>query len=98
MPEGVETGWLPIASQHIGNGYGLFWGPNIGDPVEFGYQEADVDTPRIMGRLHSDTQSPPVSAGPASCFVWLRHQPRPERECAHQGDRQPLYQRLGDDT
>lgn len=64
QPENKESGWIPLATQHIGNGYGLAWGPEVGDQVEIGFQEGDISTPRVVGRLHSDEDKPPrVEAG-----------------------------------
>jgi hypothetical protein len=31
QPHGVETGWVRLAAIHIGNGYGILVGPNVGN-------------------------------------------------------------------
>ena len=59
QPEGVETGWFPIATHAIGNGYGLTVGPQIGDQIKVGFDDGDINTPHMMGRVHSDTDRPP---------------------------------------
>ncbi|WP_244643778.1 phage baseplate assembly protein V [Alsobacter metallidurans] len=59
QPEDVETGWLPVASSHIGDGHGIAVGLTPGDQVTVGFQEGDVDTPVITGRVFSDKDKPP---------------------------------------
>lgn len=59
MPENIETGWIPVSNHHAGNGYGVLIGLEIGEQVEIGFQEGDISSPRIMGRLHSDEDKPP---------------------------------------
>ena len=71
QPEDVETGWIPITEGHIGNGYGIAIGPNIGDQLEVQFQGSDPETARILGRLYSNEDRPPrVEAGE----VLIRHQ------------------------
>lgn len=59
QPEGVETGFLPLNAHHIGNGWGVMVGPQIGDQFVIGHVLGDVDTPFIAGRLFSDQEKPP---------------------------------------
>jgi uncharacterized protein involved in type VI secretion and phage assembly len=59
QPQGVETGWAPIATSHVGNGFGLAIGPQVGDQIIVGFHEGDIDSPFMMGRLHSDAERPP---------------------------------------
>ena len=59
QPDGVITDWIPIETSHTGNGFGVLAAPQIGDQVKIGFQEGDLDTPRITGRIHSDEQKPP---------------------------------------
>jgi len=61
QPEGHETGWIPIGTMHIGNGIGMAIGPNVGDQVIVGFLEGDIETPFVMGRVHSDQERPPVA-------------------------------------
>lgn len=58
-PDGVETGWIPVGNHHAGNGYGTLIGLEVGEQVEIGFQEGDISSPRITGRLHSDEDKPP---------------------------------------
>ncbi len=39
QPEGVETGFLPVASPWVGNGWGMFCPPSPGDVVDVHFQE-----------------------------------------------------------
>lgn len=59
MPEGVETGWIPLGSQHIGNGFGIAIGPEIDDQMEIAFQEGDLENPRVIARHFSDKDKPP---------------------------------------
>jgi phage baseplate assembly protein gpV len=65
MPEGQESGWLPIETGHIGNGFGIAIGLTPGDGKETGdqvvvrYQEGDVESGKIVQRVHSDKEKPP---------------------------------------
>ena len=71
QPEGHETDWIPIASHHIGNGFGVMVAPKVGEQVEVGFQEGDPESPRVMGRLFSDKDKPPkIEAGE----VYLKHE------------------------
>ena len=64
MPEGNESGWMPALAQHIGNGFGVYFGLNVGDQVEVGFQENDPNVPRVIARLISSKKQPPrVEAG-----------------------------------
>lgn len=65
QPEGQESGWLPIETGHIGNGYGIAIGLTTGDGKETGdqvivrYQEGDIESGKIVQRVHSDKEKPP---------------------------------------
>lgn len=58
QPEGTETGWLPIASFQVGNGWGIFSPPSIGDMVEVQFQEDSSEAGLICGRFFNDTDRP----------------------------------------
>lgn len=62
----MESGWIPIGTQHIGNGFGLAIGPKAGDAkkldgdqfnVEF--ENGDPSTPIATHRLFSKQDKPP---------------------------------------
>ena len=69
LPEGQETGWMPLGSHHIGNGFGIAVGATVGDQVVVGFLEGDHSTPIVMSRLYSDQQRPPeVKSGEMVLF------------------------------
>lgn len=65
MPDGQESGWLPIETGHIGNGFGIAIGltpgdgKTTGDQVIVRYQEGDIESGKIVQRVHSDKEKPP---------------------------------------
>lgn len=59
QPEGTLTGWLPLNSIGVGNGYGIHAAPKVGDPVLVHFQEGDREAGSIMGRFFTD-KHPPV--------------------------------------
>ena len=63
-PDEIETGWFPMHTSHVGNGFGVTMGPNIGDQIVVGFLGANMNNPVHLGRLHSDKEQPPtVQAG-----------------------------------
>ena len=66
QPSGQTSGWLPIETGHIGNGYGIAVGlvagdgEKTGDHVKVGYQIDDFDSGVVTGRVHSDVDKPPM--------------------------------------
>lgn len=77
QPEGQESGWLPIETGHIGDGYGIATGLQPGDGKEKGdqvvirFQEGDFESGKIVQRVHSDDQKPPkVESG--EMVIWTR--------------------------
>ena len=71
QPEGVITGWLPILSAWVGNGWGMACPPTTGDQVLVIAQEGDSDHGVVVGCAWSD-QARAVAA-PVGEF-WLVHQ------------------------
>lgn len=70
QPEGTETGWIPLGSSFVGNGWGLFCAPSIGDMVEVQFQEGDVEAAICCHRFFNDIDRPlPVPSGE----FWLVH-------------------------
>jgi phage gp45-like len=71
QPEGVLSGWLPVLSQWVGNGWGMACPPNAGDQVLVVPQEGDMEQGIIIGRSYSTKQiTPPAPAGE----FWLVHE------------------------
>jgi uncharacterized protein involved in type VI secretion and phage assembly len=70
--ETPESGWLPLHSQFVGNGWGLQFGPAIGDQVSLRFQEDDQDSASVEGRFFDSNNVAP-KPGPPSGEAWLSH-------------------------
>lgn len=71
QPEGVLSGWLPVLTQWLGNGWGMACPPTPGDQVLIVPQEGDIEQGVIAGCVFSKKQMPPPV--PVGEF-WLVHQ------------------------
>jgi phage baseplate assembly protein V len=70
QPEDTDTGWLPVVSPWVGNGWGLFAPPSIGDLVEVQFQEDDFEAGFVCQRFYNDDDRPlSVESGE----FWLVH-------------------------
>ena len=70
QPEGVETGWLPVAAGWAGNGWGLFCPPTPGDVVDVHFQEGGTEAGFVSQRFFSAVTRPlPVPSGE----MWVQH-------------------------
>lgn len=58
QPEGIQTGWVSVATDGIGNGFGIYSGPTTGDSVIVAYHEGDKKTPIVIGRLPTNEETP----------------------------------------
>jgi phage baseplate assembly protein gpV len=64
QPEDVETGWLPIATSWVGNGWGEYNPPSIYDVVEVRFQEGGKEAGMVGLRHFGDQFQPlPVPSG-----------------------------------
>jgi len=71
QPDDVETGWLPVVSPWVGNGWGLFAPPTPGDLVEVQFQEDHIEAGFVCQRFYNDSDRPlDVPSGE----FWLVHQ------------------------
>ncbi len=70
QPEGVLSGWLPVASAWVGAGWGLACLPAPGDQVLVLWQEGDAEHGIVAARLWSSMAPPP--AAPVGEF-WIVH-------------------------
>ena len=71
QPEGVLTGWLPLLTPWVGNGWGLICPPSLGTQVLVLPQEGDAEHGLIIGASWSTQTTAP--AAPSGEF-WLVHQ------------------------
>lgn len=71
QPENIESGWLPIATPWVGNGWGIFAPPSAGDVVIITFQEEDFSAGIITQRLFTDNARP---LNVPSGEFWLVHQ------------------------
>jgi phage baseplate assembly protein V len=71
QPESVLSGWLPVLSQWVGNGWGLACPPNPGEQVLVAPQEGDIEQGIIIGRVFSTKHLPPAAPGGE---FWLVHE------------------------
>jgi phage baseplate assembly protein gpV len=70
QPSNVLTGWIPIASCYVGNGWGMQVGPTIGDAVVLEAQEGGGDAAIVTGSMFNDVERP--MSVPSGEF-WIRH-------------------------
>jgi uncharacterized protein involved in type VI secretion and phage assembly len=77
QPEEQESGWIPIETSHVGNGFGMAVGltpgdgKKTGDQVVIRYQEGDIDGGKVSRVVHSDDQKPPrVESG--EMVMWTK--------------------------
>jgi phage baseplate assembly protein gpV len=70
QPDEVLSGWLPMLSQWVGNGWGMICPPNLGDQVLLIPQEGDSEQGIVIGRTYSISQPPPRAPGGE---FWLVH-------------------------
>jgi hypothetical protein len=70
QPDNVLTGWIPLKSAWVGNSWGLFCPPSIGDAVEVDFQEDDGGVGSAGLRFFNDSDRP--LACPSGEF-WLVH-------------------------
>lgn len=70
QPDNTLTGWLPILSPWVGNGWGLFAPPAIGDLVEVQFVEGDINSGMVCLRFYNDSDRP--LPAPSGAF-WLVH-------------------------
>lgn len=58
QPEGFETGFLPIGAIMVGNGFGIFCAPSIGDEVDVHFQEGGKNAAYISLRFFGNKARP----------------------------------------
>lgn len=70
QPEGILTGYLPVTEPWVGNGWGMYAPPNIGDVVEVHFQQGSKEAGFIVNRFYS-AKTKPLSV-PSGEF-WIVH-------------------------
>jgi phage baseplate assembly protein gpV len=70
QPEGHETGFLPIATPWVGNGWGMFCPPTPGDVVDVHFQEGGREAGFVALRFFGNVAQPLTV--PSGEF-WLVH-------------------------
>lgn len=71
QPENQVTGWMPVATEWVGNGWGLFAPPAEGDAVLVEFFHGDFEAGVITRRLYHNAAQPlnvPIGE------FWLVHQ------------------------
>ena len=71
QPEEILTGYLPITSMWVGNGWGMYSPPSIGEVVDVHFHQGGKEAAYIVGRFYS-AQTKPVTV--QSGEFWLVHQ------------------------
>lgn len=69
-PDATLTGWLPVASGWVGNGWGIDAPVSPGDQVEVKFFGAEIENGYIAGRFFSDSVRP---TGAKSGEFFLTH-------------------------
>lgn len=70
QPEGNETGWIPLGAVWVGNGWGLFAPPSLGDQVEVSFLEGSSEAGCALLRFFNDVDQPlAVPSGE----LWIVH-------------------------
>lgn len=70
QPQGNLTGWIPLLSGWIGNGWGMTCPPTVGDLVEVIFLNGDIDAASAGLRFYNDTDIP---LNTPSGEFWLVH-------------------------
>jgi uncharacterized protein involved in type VI secretion and phage assembly len=69
-PDDVESGWIPLGALMVGNGFGIYAPPAIGDQVKVEFQDGALDAGVAGLTLFNDVEVPlKVPAGE----VWVVH-------------------------
>lgn len=68
-PDEVETGWLPIGSTVVGNGWGLVAPPSLGDQVLVHFVEGSLQAGTIGVRFYSAKSAPMQGSKPGEFLL-----------------------------
>lgn len=70
QPENILTGWLPLTSPWVGNQWGMYSPPSLGDMVDVHFQQNGSNAGYVEQKFFSNTVQP--LAVPSGEF-WLVH-------------------------
>jgi phage baseplate assembly protein V len=70
QPHDVETGWLPLMSPWVGNGWGMFCAPSLGDLIDVQFLEGSAEVGFACLRWFTDSARP---LNVPSGEFWLVH-------------------------
>ena len=68
-PDDVETGWLPIGSLLVGNGWGIVAPPSLGDQVEVNFLDGNLQAGVIGARFYSAKSAPMGGSKPGEFML-----------------------------
>lgn len=71
QPAGNETGWIPLSTPWVGNGWGMAAGPMLGAVVSVEFDSGNASNGMSVGQFFNDVDRSP---GPPSGEFWLLHQ------------------------
>jgi phage baseplate assembly protein V len=70
QPQGIQTSWIPLAASWVGNNWGMFAAPSIGDMVTVSFFDGGLESGYAELRLFNNEERPlPVPSGE----FWLVH-------------------------
>ena len=58
QPENILTGWLPLTSPWVGNGWGMYSPPSLGDIVDVHFQQNGPNAAFVVQKFFSNTVKP----------------------------------------
>jgi uncharacterized protein involved in type VI secretion and phage assembly len=70
QPEGNETGWIPLGTLWVGNGWGLVCAPALESQVEVSFVDGNLDAGSATLRFFSNVEAGPAAPGGE---FWLVH-------------------------
>jgi uncharacterized protein involved in type VI secretion and phage assembly len=74
QPHGVETGWVPVGTAAVGDGFGVAIGPGVGDQFHVEFENGDPNAPMATHRLFSTAAKPVnVESGEVAIVSKFKH-------------------------
>lgn len=71
QPTGEETGWIPLSTAWVGNGWGMAAGPMLNAVVSVVPDSGNISNGMVVGQFYNDVDRSP---GPPSGEFWVVHQ------------------------